>query len=164
MYKTTVNNNQEYALNNDADLIVSTNEVVDIIKNKNGSYTVTINNEVVVADIIDIDEEAKLLKVKINQQLYTVAVNEPADILVQQVGVKINTEVKVSNLKSGMPGLVLKVLVKEGDVVKKGDVLLVVEAMKMENLFKASADAKIGKIKVNEKDIIEKGQELITFL
>ena len=66
-------------------------------------------------------------------------------------------------LKLTMPGKVLSVKVKEGDIVKLGDGLLVVEAMKMENLLLASARAKIAKIHVNEGDRLESGAVLISF-
>jgi biotin carboxyl carrier protein len=60
-----------------------------------------------------------------------------------------------------MPGLVLKVLVKDGDVIKKGDNLLVLEAMKMENSIKAPADATIKAVKITAGDKVEKNQVMI---
>jgi biotin carboxyl carrier protein len=62
-----------------------------------------------------------------------------------------------------MPGLVLDVRVKEGDEVKKGDPLLVLEAMKMENILKSPAHAKIKKINVNKGQAVEKNQVLVSF-
>ena len=56
---------------------------------------------------------------------------------------------------SPMPGKVIKVNVKEGDEVKEGDVLCVVEAMKMENNIKAMASAKVAKVFVNEGDKVD---------
>jgi biotin carboxyl carrier protein len=56
---------------------------------------------------------------------------------------------------SPMPGKVFKVNVKEGDDVKEGDVLCVVEAMKMENNIKAMTSAKVAKVFVNEDDKVD---------
>ena len=56
---------------------------------------------------------------------------------------------------SPMPGIVIKVNVKEGDEVKEGDVLCVVEAMKMENNIKAMTSAKVAKVLVNEGDKVD---------
>jgi acetyl/propionyl-CoA carboxylase alpha subunit len=56
---------------------------------------------------------------------------------------------------SPMPGKVIKVNVKEGDDVKEGDVLCVVEAMKMENNIKAMTSAKVAKVFVNEGDKVD---------
>jgi biotin carboxyl carrier protein len=55
------------------------------------------------------------------------------------------------------------VLVKEGDEIKKGDNLLVLEAMKMENIIKSPADVTIKSIKIKPSDKVEKNQVLIQF-
>ncbi len=68
-----------------------------------------------------------------------------------------------SALKSGMPGKIVKVFVKEGDEVKAGTPLLVMEAMKMENEMKAGADVKITKIHVKPGDNVETGATLISY-
>jgi biotin carboxyl carrier protein len=62
-----------------------------------------------------------------------------------------------------MPGLVVKLLVQVGDMVNKGDGLLVLEAMKMENLIKASGNGTVKAIKVSAGTKVEKGELLIQF-
>lgn len=66
-------------------------------------------------------------------------------------------------LKITMPGKVLSVKVKEGDVVEVGSPLLIVEAMKMENLLQASARAKVKKVHVKEGDRLDSGAVLLSF-
>lgn len=61
-----------------------------------------------------------------------------------------------------MPGNILDVRVKVGDAVKKGDVLLILEAMKMENEIMAGADGKITSVNVNKGDSVETGAVLCT--
>ncbi|MCB0356811.1 MAG: acetyl-CoA carboxylase biotin carboxyl carrier protein subunit [Bdellovibrionales bacterium] len=68
-----------------------------------------------------------------------------------------------NSLGSGMPGKIVKVLVKEGDEVKEGEPILIMEAMKMENEMRASRDAKIKKIHVKEGDSVEGGATLVTY-
>ena len=63
---------------------------------------------------------------------------------------------------SPMPGAVVKINVEEGAKVKTGDVLLVLEAMKMENEIKAGTDCTVKTIHVGEKNSVDKGQLLIT--
>jgi biotin carboxyl carrier protein len=70
---------------------------------------------------------------------------------------------KVNDLKAPMPGLILQIAVNEGDIVKKGDTLLILEAMKMENVLKAQGDGIIKKIAVNKGDRVEKNHLLIKF-
>jgi biotin carboxyl carrier protein len=70
---------------------------------------------------------------------------------------------KLKPLKLTMPGKVVSVKVKEGDIVQSGQGLLIVEAMKMENLLMAPARARVGKLHVKEGDRLDSGATLITF-
>lgn len=65
------------------------------------------------------------------------------------------------SITSPLPGVILEVSVKEGDIVKKGQKLMILEAMKMENVIEASADGKIIGIKVNKGDSVLEGATLI---
>ena len=67
------------------------------------------------------------------------------------------------HLKSGMPGKVIEIFVKAGDVVKAGKSLLIMEAMKMENEMRASSDVTIKEICVKQGDSVESGAILIKF-
>lgn len=60
-----------------------------------------------------------------------------------------------------MPGLVLSIKVKEGDTVHAGQVLLVMEAMKMENAITASYNGTVSKVYVREQDSINEGDVLV---
>lgn len=68
-----------------------------------------------------------------------------------------------NGLSAGMPGKIVKVLVKEGQEVSEGTPLLVMEAMKMENEMRADQDAVIGKVFVKDGDSVEAGAQLIAF-
>jgi acetyl-CoA carboxylase biotin carboxyl carrier protein len=61
-------------------------------------------------------------------------------------------------VKSDVSGLVLEVLVKKGDQVKKGQVLLMLESVKMEIPVEAPQSGKVSEIKIKEEDLIEEGQ------
>jgi len=63
---------------------------------------------------------------------------------------------------SPLPGLILKILVKEGDDVKAGQNLLIMEAMKMENEIQAKTDGTVTSINVKEGDSVEEGIELVS--
>ena len=70
---------------------------------------------------------------------------------------------KLKPLKLTMPGKVVAVKVKEGDIVEAEQGLLIVEAMKMENLLLAPSRAKVSKIHVSQGDRLDSGTTLITF-
>ena len=62
-----------------------------------------------------------------------------------------------------MPGMVVKVLVKEGDHVKKGDALLILEAMKMENQVKSPGEGIVKAVRVKAGQAVESGDILVEF-
>jgi biotin carboxyl carrier protein len=62
-----------------------------------------------------------------------------------------------------LPGLIVDLHVKAGDSVNPGDALLILEAMKMENLIKASAQSVVKSVRVKKGDSVEKNQVLIEF-
>lgn len=68
-----------------------------------------------------------------------------------------------AQLSSGMPGKIVKIFVKPGDIVKEGDPILIMEAMKMENEMRAAAEVKIKEILVKEGENVESGATLVTF-
>jgi len=67
------------------------------------------------------------------------------------------------NLVSPMPGKIIKINVSVGEKVKKGDVVLILEAMKMEQEIKAETDSSVLEINVLEGDTVKKEQLLINF-
>lgn len=103
----------------------------------------------------------KKFRVRINGHNYSVELKDKYDELLQQLGMDKMLSAKVNDLKAPMPGLVLDVLVKEGQQIKKGENLLVLEAMKMENNLKAVSDAVVKKVKVGKGARVEKNEILI---
>ena len=65
-----------------------------------------------------------------------------------------------TTVSSPLPGVILEVSVKEGDAVKTGQKIMVLEAMKMENVVEATADGVIKSIKVNKGDSVMEGTPL----
>jgi len=65
-------------------------------------------------------------------------------------------------IKSPMPGLIVAVKVSHGQDVKKGETLVILESMKMENELKAPRDGKVGAVRVEARQAVEQGQILVT--
>jgi biotin carboxyl carrier protein len=124
-----------------------------------GLYSLLINNQSFEALVEENDGEYHVL---INGVMYHVNVaDERAKRLAEAAGAFTNTSGEAT-LKSPMPGLVVSVPVKEGDVVKKGQVILVLESMKMENELKSPRDGTVNSIKVQPRQTVEQGQVLIS--
>ncbi|MBD3630103.1 acetyl-CoA carboxylase biotin carboxyl carrier protein subunit [Cyclobacterium sp.] len=83
--------------------------------------------------------------------------------LLEKLGMQENTALKISSVSAPMPGMVLEIKVKAGDRVEKNDVLMVLEAMKMENTIKSPASGTINSIDVKEGEGVEKNQVLLQF-
>ncbi|MCL4121821.1 UNVERIFIED_CONTAM: hypothetical protein GTU68_029708 [Idotea baltica] len=62
-----------------------------------------------------------------------------------------------------MPGLIHSISIQEGESVKKGDPILILEAMKMENIIKSPGEGIVNKIHVSPQSSVEKNELLITF-
>ena len=108
------------------------------------------------------DRENGSVRLRIGAHTYTVQLQDDRTRLMQTLGLNKATT-KVKELKAPMPGMVLNILVKPGDTVKKGDPILVLQAMKMENLLKAPGDASIASIHAEKGKAVEKGQLLVSF-
>jgi biotin carboxyl carrier protein len=90
-------------------------------------------------------------------------ITDQFDELLHQLGMDNLTTATISEIKAPMPGLVLRILASEGQEVQKGGNLLVLEAMKMENIIKAPANVMIKSVKINPGDKVEKNQVMMIF-
>ena len=115
------------------------------------------------AEVVSVDSATKNIVLKINGQRIELAAKDRFDLLLERLGMSNAAAAKVNELKAPMPGLIVDIRVVPGQVVLKGDPLLVLEAMKMENILKAPADGTIGSLKVNLRDNVQKGQVLVQF-
>ncbi len=113
--------------------------------------------------ISEVDTVRKKVTLVIYNTPIEVQLRDDMDILLDDMGISIDQHDSMEDLISPMPGLIMEVKVQAGQEVKKGDVLLVLEAMKMENSLKASAQGIVNEVLVEEKQSVEKGQSLISF-
>lgn len=125
------------------------------------SFHILKNNKAYKADIESIDYKNKIFNLKINGTQYAVKINDKYDRLIDQLGMKVGTAQKVGDIKAPMPGLVLEISINVGDTLAKGDKVMILEAMKMENVIKAAGDGTVKAIHITKGTAVEKGQLLI---
>lgn len=135
----------------------------DIQPIANNQWHVLYKNKSFNLQLLQIFPETKIIEWKINDKIVQVHYQSELDLLLQSMGLNNTSSAKIKELKSPMPGLIKKILVKAGDTVEKGDGLLTLEAMKMENILKAPANLTIQQVKVSEGNAVDKNQVLIIF-
>ena len=165
MYKIKVNNSSDFNFEKKENSwqLNGKDFNFDLIENTKTSFHVLKDNKSYNVEIVNHNVTEKTLQLKINQTIYDVSVKDKYDELLHQLGLDKALSNKLTNIKAPMPGLVLNILVAEGIEVKKGDALIVLEAMKMENILKAPADAKVKSVSVKKGMAVEKNQILIEF-
>lgn len=164
MYHIKVNQDKIYDIEVDSNGIKLNSEQKDISfeeLNKN-HYHVLLNNKSYSVELVELNSENKTAIMKVNNRVYECEIKDQFDDLLKSLGLdNLNTK-KINEIKAPMPGLVLRVIVEEGQSFKKGDNLLVLEAMKMENILKAPADGTVKSIKVKSGDKVEKNEVLLS--
>jgi len=135
----------------------------DLMKINSYQYHILHNGKSYNIDVIKLNKEEKTLVLKVNSVKFTLQLKDKYDELLHSLGLDNLAAKKVNEIKAPMPGMVLKVLVTEGQEIKKGDALLVLEAMKMENILKSPTDGIIKKIAAIKGVAVEKNQLLIQF-
>ena len=166
MLKVTVNNKTEHNIElNDANggSLDGKDFQWDIIKVKDGSYHAIKDNKSYNVEVIKADATEKSFVLSVNGNKYQLHVKDKYDVLLKSLGLDNLTTNKIVNVKAPMPGLVLEIRVEEGVAVKKGEPILVLEAMKMENIIKSPTDGVVKKINVKKGLAVEKNQVMITF-
>ncbi len=163
MLQISVNEKEAYSVEKEGDNWLLNGEPVDcdIQLQPNGLLSILYNNKSYSATIEAIDTKAKTLTLSVNGNSQQVAISEPMDQLLASMGMDLKAMQKAEPVKAPMPGMVLKILVEEGQQIAKGDGMLILEAMKMENVLKASVDATVKSINVKEQTAVEKGAVLI---
>jgi biotin carboxyl carrier protein len=166
MYKVKINDHLNLEITEDKNQFIVDGEQIalDIQPLINDDTSnVIYNNKSYNVEVVAVDEVAKISTVKVNGNLYKVQVEDQFDLLLKKLGMDTAAGTKIREIKAPMPGMVLKVMVEEGTEVKKGDNLLVLEAMKMENILKSSTDGIVKKVLVMQGDKIEKNTVLVQF-
>ena len=135
----------------------------DLLKRNSYQYHLLLDKGSYTIDVLKFNREEKNLILRINSKRVQVKLKDKFDELLHNLGLDEINQKKVNDIKAPMPGMVLSILVKDGDAVKKGDAILVLEAMKMENILKSPSDGTIKKIAVSKGTAVEKNQLLVQF-
>ncbi|MEM8522510.1 biotin/lipoyl-containing protein [Flavobacterium sp. PL12] len=137
--------------------------ILDSVSVEDNKFHVLHENIPYKAEILSADFNQKKYTVKVNNNTYTVAISNPLDLLIKEMGFEVGHTKQVNFIKAPMPGLILEISVIVGQEVKQNDNLIILGAMKMENSFLSPRDGIIKSISVKIGDAVDKGQLLIEF-
>ena len=156
-FKVKVNDTFEFDFNKEN---TSKLDEVSVEKNK---FHILQNNLPYKAEIVCSDFNQKKYTVKVNNNIYNVAISNALDILIKELGFEVGASKVIKKLKAPMPGLILEINVEVGQTVNENDNLLILTAMKMENSLLSPRDGVIKSIAVKVDDSVIKGDLLIEF-
>jgi biotin carboxyl carrier protein len=154
MLSLRVNDTHDFSLD-------ANNLDANIIELQTGVFSLIHHNQSYTIEIIEQNKAEKTATFRINGRTYTVQAENALDQLLKQLGMNGAAAKKINQIKAPMPGLILQILVTEGQTIAKGDALLILEAMKMENVIKSPGEGVIKSIAVAQGDSVEKNQILI---
>ena len=154
-YKVTVNENMEFEFTKEQV------DALDLQKTLKGSAHVLKGHRSFETEVQKSDFLNRSYSVRVGSQSYEVKIFNDLDLLIEEMGLSLAAAQVVNDIKAPMPGLILEVQVKEGEEVKEGDFLLVLEAMKMENTLTAPRDGIVKTVNIKKGQTVNKDQLLI---
>jgi biotin carboxyl carrier protein len=156
-FKVVADNTHEFKINSD-DI-----SKIDALQTSSNSYHILKENKSFSAEVIEKDFYRKTYKIKINNSSYEVVISDSLDLLISDMGFAISSARDIDSISAPMPGLILEIHVRIGQAVNEDDPLLILEAMKMENVITSPRDGIIKSISVKKSESVDKNQLLIEF-
>ena len=149
----------KYIVNHDTEFSIENLSKGNIEKIGESKYSYLYKNKNHIIHLFE--KEGKTYELKIDGYTFTIEAKDDLDLLIEKLGFNQVASQAMSNVKAPMPGLVLDIMVSVGDQIEKGDSLIILEAMKMENVIKAEGDGEVKSIEVSKGDKVDKGQIMI---
>ena len=143
-------------------LLINGNErKYELVKKSENAYVIIFPKKIYNIEVLSF--EGKEAMISINNQVSKMKISDHIDQVLKKLGMDKVQSSLVQDIKAPMPGSIMNVIVKENDEVQSGDTILVLEAMKMENVIKSSRGGRVGKVHVSAGENVEKNQVLVTF-
>ncbi|WP_248723178.1 acetyl-CoA carboxylase biotin carboxyl carrier protein subunit [Seonamhaeicola sp. ML3] len=156
-FKAKVNAEYEFEINS------SQIEDLDAFVLSETSYHIIHDDKSIEAEIVSSNFDKKSYQIKINNTSYNVDIHDDLDLLIKKMGFASGNSQKINSIKAPMPGLILEINVKAGQTIEENDNILILEAMKMENVITSPRDGIVKSVHVKKGDAVDKNHLLIEF-
>jgi biotin carboxyl carrier protein len=156
-FKATVNDTWSFELDPDGA------QALDLVQTAPGSYHLLSDHQPFRIEVIRAEPDRKRFAIRVNGRAYEVGLADDLDQLIERMGFQALSTQNVTRIEAPMPGLILAVHVTEGVQVREGDPLLILEAMKMENVILSPRDGVIRKVAVQKGAAVDKKSLLVEF-
>ncbi len=156
-YKAIVDEDFEF----DVDLALL--DELDFTTIGEGSYHVIRDGQGYTIEVTEADLANKSFRLAVNGKEVHVHLRDIVESMVHDLGLDVVADSHALELHAPMPGLVLSVDAQTGRSYAKGDKLVILEAMKMENVLSATTDVVVKAVHVEPGQAVDKGQLLISF-
>ncbi|WP_297792536.1 acetyl-CoA carboxylase biotin carboxyl carrier protein subunit [uncultured Eudoraea sp.] len=160
-----MNNSFKVVVDGSLDYKITTEDIskIDALKTSPNSYHILKENKSFTAQVLDKDFYQKKYTISINNSSYDVVISDSLDLLINDMGFALSSSKDIDSIAAPMPGLILDVHVRIGQAVNEDDPLLILEAMKMENVITSPRDGIIKSISIKKGDAVDKNKLLIEF-
>lgn len=152
-----------YQVKIDGELITVTQQDLDHLdaaKNGEGYHLLENNQSYKIADI-KTGRDPKTGSLTVDHKRFAFEILDSYDQLVESMGLNVIASSAANDISAPMPGLILDIMVTEGDTIKAGDSILILEAMKMENVIKSEGAGIVKSVNNKIGETVEKGRVII---
>ena len=156
-YKAAVNETWNFELDPDRA------ETLDWVQTAPGRYHLLRDHQPFRIEVVRAETYEKRFTIRVNGRSYTVVLADDLDQQIDRMGFQLLSTQSVSRIEAPMPGLILSVHVSAGDRVQEGDPLLILEAMKMENVILSPREGVIREVAVQQGAAVDKKSLLVEF-
>lgn len=157
LFKATVNQNKIF------DISKQQAASLDVIAVSDKDFHLLHNNKSFQVQVVSTDFNQKKYTLLVNNTWHEVQIGNELDQQIAAMGFELGAAKQINAIKAPMPGLILEINVVIGQEVQENELLLILEAMKMENSFTSPRQGVIKSIAVSKGDAVDKGQLLIEF-
>ena len=151
----TVNERSEFELNG-ADL-----KEFDLVEVSPNTYHLIFQDKNYHIEVDQVRFGKGQIHLRVNGSVHHVQVETPLERKIKALGINELNAGDGEIIQAPMPGKVLSVLIKEGEKVEAGQDLLILEAMKMENVIKSAQEGVVDKVHISDNDTVDKNQTIV---